>query len=140
MQVFVCSGRLSGARRGLARLHLEAAHPRCIHAAHVPEMAPRADPKAALLSRYASDGYQPPAAASNSVDDDDLLLAARKQVRHSGVARGVADKCTLAGKGLTRLTAGEIGSFTVGFIDRNGNQAGKRAQKVGSSDESSHSC
>lgn len=54
--------------------------------------------------------------------------------------RAVADKCTLAGKGLTRLTAGEIGSFTVGFIDRNGNQAGKRAQKVGSSDESSHSC
>lgn len=94
--LFVCSEIERRAVSPSARLHLEAAHPRsrsvlagCIHAAHVAEMAPRADPKAALLSRYASDGYQPPAAASNRIDDDDLLFAARKQVRHSGVARGL---------------------------------------------------
>ena len=34
-----------------------------------------------------------------------------------------AELCTLQGKALTRLTAGEIGSFTVGFVDKMGNQA-----------------
>ena len=37
--------------------------------------------------------------------------------------RAQAEKCTLGGKGLTRVTAGDAGSFTVGFIDRLGNQA-----------------
>lgn len=37
--------------------------------------------------------------------------------------RAQAELCQLEGKALTRLTAGEIGTFTVGFIDRMGNQA-----------------
>ena len=37
--------------------------------------------------------------------------------------RAQADLCTLAGRALTRLTAGEVGTFTVSFIDKLGNQA-----------------
>ena len=37
--------------------------------------------------------------------------------------RAQAELCTLSGKALTRLTAGEVGSFTIGFIDKMGNQA-----------------
>jgi hypothetical protein len=39
------------------------------------------------------------------------------------VPRAQSDMCTLTGKALTRLTAGEVGTFIVGFIDRMGNQA-----------------
>ena len=37
--------------------------------------------------------------------------------------RAQAELCTLTGKALTRLTAGEVGAFTVGFIDKLGTQA-----------------
>ena len=36
--------------------------------------------------------------------------------------RAVAENCTLSGKGLTRMTAGENGIFTVGFFDITGQQ------------------
>ena len=37
--------------------------------------------------------------------------------------RAQAELCTVSGKALTRLTAGDVGSFTVGFIDKLGNAA-----------------
>ncbi len=37
--------------------------------------------------------------------------------------RAQPELCTVSGKNLKRLTAGEVGTFTVGFIDKLGNQA-----------------
>ena len=54
--------------------------------------------------------------------------------------RAQAELCTVTGKALTRLTAGDVGTFTIGFIDKLGNQAPPRSSTSASSPPASPTC